>query len=249
MTIPLNNEQITVAARARTEFGFGPLEPVDILKVVELDKMACVFRPLDSQVSGIFVRVGSARVVLVNSAKSLGPQRFTLAHELYHAHYDTDLSFQTCHAGTKNSGRERAADEFAAHFLIPVQGLWNYLTPRLFPGHEIDLPDVLFLEQLFGVSHQAMLIQLKRFSMVNHRQIIDWESVSIRRVAREWGYDDALYRPTHSERIITDYVEKSKRALDQDLISFAKYEELLADAGLLEQVMGGAGGEDDDLVD
>lgn len=245
----LNHRRMALAAKARNDFGFGPLEPINILKVVELDKMACVFRPLDSNVSGIFVRAGSARVVLVNSGKSLGHQNFTLAHEFYHAHYDRDISFQTCHAGMHGTGRERAADEFAAHFLMPGQGLLHYLTPRLRQRRDMSLPDVIFLEQLFGVSHKAMLIQLKRFSMITSRQLEEWESVSVRRAAREWGYDDALYRPTNCKRVVTDYVEKSKWALEQDLISFAKYEELLADIGLLEPVVGEAGGEDGDVVD
>jgi len=38
--------------------------------------------------------------------------------------------------------------------------------------------------------------------------------------------------PTHEDRIISSYAEKAKVAMDSDLISSGKYEQLMLEAGL-----------------
>lgn len=237
-----------IATKVRSDFGFGPLEPIDITKVARLSAVTCVYRPLDSGISGIFVRAGSAQVVLINSAKTLGHQNYTLAHELYHVLYDREVAGQPCYAASaKTSVRERGADEFGAHLLMPGQGLYYYLAARG-SGRAISIVDVVYLEQLFGVSHKPMLNQLRSLKLIGRKQAENWE-IGIRQTARQWGYDDALYRPTNRKAIETDYAEKARWALDRNLISFAKYEELLADAGLFDEVVEGFGGGGDDIFD
>ncbi|PSR21826.1 protein of unknown function [Sulfobacillus thermosulfidooxidans DSM 9293] len=243
------SESAVMATHARNALGFNAIEPIDIWKVITLSNIACVVRPLESNLSGIYVRAGSARTILLNSAKSLGHQNFTLAHELYHADYDKGLAVQACHVGVNNDGaNEHAADEFAAFFLMPPEGIAHYLKLRLAGRRAIALSDVLYLEQLFGVSHQAMLRQLKRLTYIDVRQAKEWEH-GVRAAARQWGYDEQLYLPTHAERIYSRYLEQAQWALEKEVISFSRYEELLADIGLWEQVLGDSGGDPHDLVD
>lgn len=236
------------AMKLRSSFGFGTLEPIDITKVAKLSSVTCVYRPLDSGISGIFIRAGSAQVVLINSAKTLGHQNYTLAHELYHVLYDREVAGQPCWAAArKTTSLERGADEFAAHLLMPIQGLVYYLANRG-SGRSVSVVDVVYLEQLFGVSHKAMLNQLRSVKLIGHKDAENWEK-GIRQTARRWGYDDALYCPTDRKTIETDYAEKARWALDRELISFAKYEELLADAGLFNEIVDEFGGDRDDVVD
>ncbi len=248
MAPELPNMYANMATQVRSGLGFGPLEPIDITKVAKLSAVTCVYRPLDSEISGIFVRAGAAQVILINSAKTLGHQHYTLAHELYHALYDREVAGQPCYARSpKANRRERGADEFAAHLLMPGPGLYYYLAARS-SDRKTSIVDVIYLEQLFGVSHQAMLNQLRRLKLIGPKEADQWES-GIRQAARQWGYDDDLYRPTGHKAIETDYAEKARWALDRDLISFAKYEELLADAGLFDEATDGIGGDNDDVVD
>ncbi len=248
MVPELPSTYANIATKVRSDFGFGPLEPLDIIKVARLSAVTSVYRPLDSGISGIFVRAGSAQVVLINSAKTLGHQNYTLAHELYHALYDREIASQPCEvASPKTSARERGADEFAAHLLMPAPGLYYYLAARD-SARKVSIVDVIYLEQLFGVSHTAMLNQLRSLKLIGRKEAEHW-MIGIRQAARQWGYDDALYRPTGRSAIETDYAENARWALDRNLISFAKYEELLADAGLFDKVVDGFGGGGDDIID
>jgi hypothetical protein len=47
-----------------------------------------------------------------------------------------------------------------------------------------------------------------------------------------------LYLPTNDKTIISDYAEKASEALQKNIITASRYEEILADADLLEKVMG-----------
>jgi hypothetical protein len=53
--------------------------------------------------------------------------------------------------------------------------------------------------------------------------------------------------PTNDKAIISDYAEKAVEALQKNLITESRYEEILADADLLESVMGIA--EEADVAD
>ncbi|MHB1684835.1 MAG: ImmA/IrrE family metallo-endopeptidase [Bacilli bacterium] len=225
-----------MAAKARVRYGLNGVEPIDVFKIYTMASIACILKPLESKVSGIFLRAESVEIVLVNSSKSLGHQRYTMAHELYHAMYDRSLEGRACviDGSTEN---EKLADFFATNFLIPEEGVRLQLNDRLGSREEIEVHDVIHLEQLFGVSHSAMLSRLEQLEIIdkNTKEIF---RPNIRIQAREYGYDDSLYVPTNETKIISDYAEKAKLAFDKSLITFSKYEELLSDAGILEAIYG-----------
>ena len=52
--------------------------------------------------------------------------------------------------------------------------------------------------------------------------------------AKKLGKNTNLYEPTNDNVIFSDYVEKADEALDKGLITPARYEEILFDAGLLD---------------
>ena len=126
--------------------------------------------------------------VFVNSQYPPSRRRFSYAHEYAHALLDRDK--EVCVSSTCNSDSliERRANEFAACFLLPEQGVADTLT-RLNKGiptrqaqavfdvaagfhvdHQIrsaagsqrvDYKDVSMLAQRFGVSYQTALYRLK----------------------------------------------------------------------------------------
>jgi Zn-dependent peptidase ImmA (M78 family) len=231
----LYNKARKHATEARQKFGVSHLEPLSVDKVYKIAKISCIRKPLDSDISGIFMRSKHTKVVVINTNKTLGHQNFTSAHELYHSEYDENLEARVCKAGIfdSNNKSEMMADLFATHFLMPEEGIKFYLSNRKDDFNDIDLSDVIYLEQLYGVSHFAMLVRLKQL------QIIDEKTKEhflprIRMNARKYGYDEALYIPTKEDVIVSNYVEQAQKALDNDLITFSRYEELLRDANLLE---------------
>lgn len=221
------------AAIARNSYGIGMMEPIDIYKILAIESLACIKRPMDSNISGAFFRANKARVILINTSKTLGHQNFTVAHELYHALFEEDLEVTACFAGKFDARdeREMTADFFASHFLMPEEGIRLYLARRMKEREEVELADAIYLEQLYGVSHLAMLKRLVQLEIINNN-LKEQYLPGIRNNARMLGYDGRLYTPTHDAFMITDYAEKAKQACDKGLISFSRYEELLSDAGL-----------------
>lgn len=230
------------ARSQRLKMGFSAVEPIEMLKVYRILGIACVKRPLESQLSGVFVRSGKAMVVLINSAKSLGHQNFTLAHELYHALFDEGLETSACHPGFNGTAVEQRADEFASHLLMPMEGVQHLLHERGRVGPPLHLGDVIYLEQIFGVSRKAALVQLKKAGLVTPETAQEWEA-NVRETARRFGYGDQLYRASLEEGLWSDYAERASQVLDAGGISFGKYEELMSDAGLLTIEDGDEGGD------
>jgi hypothetical protein len=71
--------------------------------------------------------------------------------------------------------------------------------------------------------------------------------VNVIQGARLLGKNTDLYKSTDDKAIISDYAEKASEALQKNLITESRYEEILADADLLEKVTGIA--EETDIVD
>ena len=108
------------------------------------------------------------------------------------------------------------------------------------------LADIVYLEQFFSVSRRAMCWRLKDLKAITREQSDRW-SVNVIRNARALGKDISLYRPTYEKALISDYAEKAAEALEKGLITESRYEELLADADLLNAVVEAS--EEVDVVD
>lgn len=236
----INLEKIERRARRlagdeRSLYGFNGYEPVDVFKVLKIAGISCIKKPLKSDISGIFLKASNVKVILINSNKSIGHQNFTAAHELYHSEFDEGLEGRVCKVGKFDITNEPEiiADYFAAHFLMPEEGIRINLDKRLKDRDEIDIGDVIFLEQLYSVSHLAMLNRLLNLKIIDSAKKDEF-LLCIRMRARVLGYDDSLYLPSNDSKIFSDYAEKAKLALDKDLITFSRYEELLADADLID---------------
>ena len=113
-------------------------------------------------------------------------------------------------------------------------------------GAALTLGDVVYLEQFFGVSRRAMCWRLTDLRLMNREQGNRW-CKNVVQSARSLGRDTTLYKPTNESALLSDYAEKAAEALEKDLITEARYEELLADADLFETVTGEA--EEADVVD
>lgn len=229
------------ATESRRQLGFNLLVPVDIWWVLRTEGISVIKKPLKSEISGLFMRKQDVALVLVNSARTLGHQNCTAAHEYFHLRYDVELTGRVCTAGNfdPRNASERNADYFAAYFLVPDEAI-EWQVERRTGGRSIDLPDVIALEQYFGVSHQAMLIRLVETGHLSEKEREQW-SEGIIEAAEQLGYDPKLYIPTNEEVVLSDYAEKAMLALKRGLISTGRYEELLLEAGYADLVYGEEG--------
>ncbi len=216
-------------------------EPVDVAKILRsVEDVTIIWRPLSGNVSGCFVRGKYARVILVNSARTLGHQNFTLAHEYHHLKYEPGLSGSVCSASslTPRSPGERLADLFAASFLMPESALklW-FANKKGKTGRELSIMDIIDAEHFFGVSHQSMLIRLVEIGVLSRKASRELPT-GIREIAQSIGYSGALYLPTNEKRMESTYARMAKEAADRGLITAGKYEQIMLDAGLGDLVYG-----------
>lgn len=113
------------ASNLRKKLGEDGSSPVDIFKIVQrIDNLTLVFYSFGKNISGVCYKGKSSNVIAINSAMSVGRQRFSLAHELYHLYFDdlnkNSISMISIGNGDEN---EKKADQFASYFLVPPSSL------------------------------------------------------------------------------------------------------------------------------
>ena len=228
---------MTKAIQIREKLGADSNSPLEIFSIVQnINNLTLVYYPMGQTISGICIKGGSGNcVIAINSAMSLGRQRFSLAHELYHLFYDSNMS-SVC--GKKiGIGKEieKEADIFASYFLMPAAEAENKAA-MLASKHEnnkLTLDDVIRIEQYFCISHQAAVIRLKESPYMDTALAESFMMSSVRKRAEMMGYSADLYCPLPVERqykTVGNYIDQANQLLQQDLISEGKYEELLLDA-------------------
>lgn len=232
------DEAARLAEELRADFGKDNLSPIDVFACArEVPRLTTVAYPFGATISGMCVKHDDFSLVAYNSAQTLGRQRFTLAHELYHLFFDDATATTVCPKSTKRYDEtEWAADAFASHFLLPYHALRNEVRAHgLAPGATSDdeqlLASVVAIEQKFGISRLALLVRLQDENIVDAAQK---ESLgrNVKAGARSLGYPTALYEPRRgrgARMADGDYVERIATLFARDILSQGKAEELLAD--------------------
>jgi len=229
------------AIDTRNELGINLSEPidVDILKVLrKKEKISIIVTELKGNISGFFLRKEDICLVVINSSRSFGHQRFTAAHEYYHFKYDKEMNGKICPINKYDDEyeNEMEANYFASHFLMPDESLKYYVDKRI-KGNKLNIRDLIYLENYFMVSHALMLVRLRLINIISDKEIELMKNGIIYKAA-QLGYDTALYRNTKKKGAIiySDYAELAEELLEKGSISYGKYEELLID-GKLEDIL------------
>lgn len=232
----INRMEISNKASAvRKKLGEDTSSPIDIFASVQsIGDLTLVFYPMGRNISGACLHADGSFVIAINSSMSLGRQRFSLAHELYHYYYNEGSPSVICQVAIgKGSELERSADIFASYLLMPQTGLYDKLiTLRGGEDRRLTVGDVVGLEQYFGVSRHAMLIRLLEEKHLEEKEAENMRANVIMSAAR-LGYDVSLYKPTTEGKQRTTlgyYMKLADSLLTAKAISSGKYEELLLDA-------------------
>lgn len=135
---------------------------------------------------------------------SLGRQRFSLAHELFHLFFDNSNNKSISSKYNSGDPIERAADAFASHLLLPIDALTKFLAEHNAYDDGIDkLQLILQLENTFQISHQCALLRLSEVMNVS-----DIRDTNIMRSAQRYGFTTNLYQKQKHERTTNGYYFK-----------------------------------------
>lgn len=225
----------TKALSLRKELGEDTTSPIDIFSLAHtITQLTLVFYPMGNHLSGMCIKNYGKPVIAINSSMSVGRQRFSMAHELYHLFFDNNKHSTVCaiNIGTGNA-TEKAADQFASYFLMPPVALSDLIKKIQHTSKDnIGIKEIVKLEQYFGISRQALLCRLIEDNKLANQHADEFRQGVIRS-AVSLGYDDSLYKPLQVNkqyRTYGYYIQQAEELLQKDLISTGKYEQLLLSA-------------------
>lgn len=211
---------------------FSAFQSIDLNVLYERENINLLETPMDSKISGMFMRQEDKCFVIINSKKSIGHQNFTKAHEYYHFKFDQDLKSKICYAGTFNGQLENElkADLFAAFLLMPKKGIVKVLDDAYSKyGPELTIPTILYLESIFKVSHKSMLRRLNDLNLLEESEKSMLYDLKITKEARTHGYDTDIYLSNNVKRLSPNYRNLIQKRFESGDISENKYLELLND--------------------
>ena len=228
-----NYEIINSANIFREYNGIGVKDPINIKSLLLKLKVPAVFQPLESTISGMAIKVGDRRFMLINSSKTVGHQHFTTLHELYHLFIQENFHHMVCTPESNSSSRgiEKKADLFASHVLIPEAGLLEFISSRKLAKNQISIGTLLEIEQYYMCSRRALLNRLKNMRLIDNEHYEEF-SKNIIKNAILHGFDKHLYCANNKKDIIGDYGILSKSLYDKGFISESHYASLMGDIGI-----------------
>ncbi len=187
-----------LAHRERKRLGLGSAPVPDLGEILEGQGVVVLELPLPDNLSGFTVRLEDDRGVAVGVNAGYSPERqlFSLAHEYCHVLVDHDLPGIVSRPEEGEELREVRANAFAAAFLLPEEGIRDYLgrlrkglpsRPReavwspagevhlvegRLPPHarEIGLWQVCLLGAHFGVSREAVIWRLFNLRLIGEAE-------------------------------------------------------------------------------
>lgn len=195
-------------------------------------------KPLDlEELSGFITYFEDRFIVYLNSNFTLGHERYTAAHELYHIIYNEGILKKEKIFLDKEKYQEEEikADVFAAEFLMPE----DYVKEIFYKLVDVDRDHVepkhvVRMHNFFKVSYRAMLkrlIQLKLCSAKKYPDLIQIATLEnkdkLQALTREEGYSLDLIVPSKETYIPKEYLIYVKSNYERGKISYEKLKETL----------------------
>jgi Zn-dependent peptidase ImmA (M78 family) len=222
------------AAKLREELEIGNAPIKSIFKLMEEMGLFVVRMPIGGDgFSGAFFydKENNSGKILINSNHTRGRQVFTAAHELCHYLLDKDKNI-IIDNGEGKTDEEKRADCFAANFLMPKDGVENYVRGILcIEGAKIDDMALVKIKNEFGVSWSAAVHRLHalRFSFdvayekkiaIPSLKALNFLSAKLNFEPEEMGGDGSFEMPA-------EYYRLSFEAYFKNKISLGRLSELL----------------------
>ncbi|KAA5805823.1 ImmA/IrrE family metallo-endopeptidase [Thermoanaerobacterium thermosaccharolyticum] len=206
-------------------------------------------KPLDTdELSGFSTYFEGQFIVYLNSNFTLGHERYTGAHELYHLIYNADIlkKEKILLDDEKHKAEDTKADVFASEFLMPE----DYVKEVFYKIVNVDKDSVLprhiiRMHNYFKVSYKAMLkrlIQLNLCSIDKYEELVDICSLGntelLQSLTIREGYSIDLITPSKETYVSKEYIEFIKTNYERGNISYKNMKTSLEFIGLTPEQFG-----------
>lgn len=243
------------AEEERRRLGLGSLPVENLSELLEAEGVRTAWIDLPDDVSGMTLRDESLGFMVVVNLKHVWQRRrFSYAHEYAHVLLDRDKLENVSRTSNRRELREVRANSFAASFLMPEDGIADFLEGlakgqpsrgreeifdeeealsaegRMEPGsQDIQLYDVTLLAHHFKVSRLAMLYRLKNLKHLNAQELEALKAAEEAGVGKR--IQEALQMPEPDPQTLRmefklRFVSLAVEALRRDLISRSKLEDV-----------------------
>lgn len=203
-------------------------------------------KPINHELSGFTTYYRNHYIVFINTNFTLGHERFTGAHELYHVLYNLDIikKEKVIFPEEHHKDEDKKADTFAAEFLMPedyVKELFYKLINKN-PG-ELKPRHIVILQHRFKVSYKAMLKRLVNLGLcTKYDELLKYSNLEyadkLQGLTKREGYKIDLILPSRVTKIPDEYVEFVKSNYENDLISYKNMKTIFEFIGINPEDLG-----------
>ncbi len=208
-----------------------------------------VRKPLDTdELSGFSTYFEEQFIVYLNSSFTLGHERYTGAHELYHLIYNADIlkKEKILLGNDKHKAEDAKADVFASEFLMPEDFVKEVFYKIVNVDKSSILPRyIVRMHNYFKVSYKAMLkrlIQLDLCLKDKYVELVDISSLEnmkrLQSLTKREGYSSELIIPSKETYVPTEYIEFVKSNYERGNISYKNMKNSLEFVGLTPEQFG-----------
>ena len=201
----------------------------DIFDILAEDAFLLRMPLKTTEVSGFSTYFQDKFVVFLNSSFTLGHERYSGAHELYHIIYNQEtLKNEKLLIYNSDSDEENKANIFAAEFLMPedyVKEVFYKIINVKFDS--VIEKHVIKMNNFFKVSYKAMLKRLVQLNLCERNkydslsEICSLENADkLQLLTKKEGYDIKLIIPSNEKFIPKEYIEYIKTNYENKKISF-----------------------------
>lgn len=216
----------------------------DIFDIIE-DKAFLIKRPYTHndgkpKFSGFCTYMLDNFVVFINTAYSLGHQRYTAAHELYHIYFDSEdlKKNKLLKDDESNSDNEDLAQGFASELLMPEDRFKKAFFSEVSDG-PFTVNEAIRLNNKFKVSYKASLmrcLQLNLISLETFNELVEYGTVDkmeeLHHLTRDNGYKIDLLIPSNEISISRKFVDYAIDNFEDGKISESRLISILEFAGI-----------------
>ncbi|OAA85089.1 ImmA/IrrE family metallo-endopeptidase [Clostridium coskatii] len=172
-------------------------------------------------------------IIVTNSNQTLGKERFTIAHEIYHllenrVYLKKKLIIEQPEYNDENIKdiNEKRANAFAAELLMPKEDIDEYLKKiSIDKDGGISELTIIEMQNLYGVDHTAVTKRLIELNLIDDDKQKDLEKIlkdegKLESLTKNLGYDNKLNTPSKVKSLSAKDLQLIKSNYDNGYIDY-----------------------------